>query len=150
LIWCCFSTAYAALLAAIGRKQEAIAAATSTVEIDPLSIPINNTLGEMNMFAEKWDQAIRQYRRTVEMEPNVWLPHENLAVTFEEIGNHAEAIEGYLNGAAHGASAQVLVQLCEAYKADGLPGFPSNVLELHLVRWDGWHLCSLCALGRAG
>ena len=133
--------AYSALLAATGRKQEAIAAATSALEIDPLSIPINNILGEMYMFAEEWDQAIKQYRQTIEMEPNVWLPHENLAITFEEIGNHAEANEEYLKAqAAAGANAQVLVQLREAYKAGGLSGFRRKLLELDLVRWDGWHL----------
>jgi len=88
--------AYAALLAATGRKQEAIAAAKRAVELDPLSIPINNILGEMYMCAGEWDQAIAQYRKTIEMDPTVWLPHENLGATLEELGKHAEAVDEYL------------------------------------------------------
>lgn len=64
--------AYAALLAATGRKHEAIAEAKCAAEIDPLSIPINNILGEMYMFAGEWHQAIKQYRQTIEMDPRRW------------------------------------------------------------------------------
>ena len=133
--------AHAALLAATGRKQEAITEARLAVEIDPLSIPINNILGEMYMFAGEWDRAIQQYRRTIEMDPNVWLPHHNLAITFEEIGNLAEAFKEYLESqATSGASPEILEELREAYKSGGSSGFRRKQLELDLARWNGWHL----------
>lgn len=133
--------AHAALLAATGRKQEAITEARLAVEIDPLSIPINNILGEMYMFAGEWDRAIQQYRRTIEMDPNVWLPHHNLAITFEEIGNLAEAFKEYLESQeTSGASPEILEELREAYKSGGLSGFRRKQLELDLARWNGWHL----------
>jgi lipopolysaccharide biosynthesis regulator YciM len=133
--------AYAVLLAATGRKQEAIAEAKSAVEIDPLSIPINNILGEMYMFAEEWDRAIKQYLQTIEMDPNVWLPHENLAITFEEMGNDPQAAEEHLRAkAVSGANPDILAELREAYAASGLCGFRRKELELELAQWDGWHL----------
>lgn len=133
--------AYAALLAVTGRKQEAITEAQFAVEIDPLSIPINNILGEMYMFAGEWDRAIQQYRRTIEMDPKVWLPHHNLAITFEEIGNQAEAFKECLESqAASGTSPEILEKLREAYESGGLSGFRRKQLELDLARWNGWHL----------
>jgi TolB-like protein/Tfp pilus assembly protein PilF len=133
--------AYSALLAATGRKQEAIAEAKRALEIDPLSIPINNILGEMYMFAGEWDLAIEQYRKTIEMDPHVWLPHENLAIAFEEIGKHSEAVEEYLKAqVASGADLEILTQLREAHRASGLCGFRRKQLEFDLARWNGWHL----------
>jgi TolB-like protein len=132
---------YSALLAATGRKEEAIAEAERAMEIDPLSIPINNILGEMYMFAGKWDLAIEQYRKTIEMDPNVWLSHENLAITFEQIGKHLEAAVEYLKAqAASGMDPGILAQLREAHRAFGLNGFRRKRLELELARWNGWHL----------
>jgi tetratricopeptide (TPR) repeat protein len=89
----------------------------------------------------KWDLAIEQYRKTIEMDPNVWLSHENLAITFEEIGKHPEAAEEYLKAqAASGVNLEILTQLLEARSAFGLNGFRRKRLELELGRWNGWHL----------
>jgi len=132
--------AYAALLAATGRKQEAIAAAKRAVELDPLSIPINNILGEMYMCTGEWEQAIRQYRKTIEMDPTVWLPHENLGATLEELGKHAEAVDEYLKArTASGESPEILRELSKAYEASGLGGFLRKQVELERARWDGRH-----------
>jgi TolB-like protein/Tfp pilus assembly protein PilF len=132
--------AYSALLAATGRKQEAIAEARRALELDPLSIPINNILGEMFVCAGEWKQAIGQYRKTIEMDPNVLLPHENLGVALEEIGKDAEAVEEYLKArAVSGESAEVLTELRAEYEASGLRGFRRKQVELERARWDGQH-----------
>jgi TolB-like protein/Tfp pilus assembly protein PilF len=133
--------AYSALLAATGRKQEAIAEAQRALELDPLSIPINNILGEICMCAGECKQAIGQYRKTIEMDPNVWLPHENLGVALEEIGKDAEAVDEYLKArAVSGESPEVLRELRAEYEASGLRGFRQKQVELELARWEGQHL----------
>jgi TolB-like protein/Tfp pilus assembly protein PilF len=136
--------AYAALLAVTERRQQAIVEARRALETDPLSIPINNILGQMYMFAGQWDRAIQQYRQTIEMDPRVWLPHHNLAIAFEEIGNPAEAFKEYLESQeALGVGPEILARLREAYEAGGLAGFRKKQLELDLARWNGWHLDAL-------
>jgi len=132
--------AHAALLAATGRKQEAIVAAKRALELDPLSIPINNILGEMYMCAGEWEQAVGQYRKTIEMDPTVWLPHENLGATLEELGKHAEAVDEYLKArTASGDSPEDLRELSKAYEASGLGGFLRKQVEVERARWDGRH-----------
>jgi TolB-like protein/tetratricopeptide (TPR) repeat protein len=132
--------AYSALLAATGRKQEAIAEAQRALELDPLSIPINNILGEIYICAGECKQAIGQYRKTIEMDPSVWLPHENLGVALEEIGKDAEAVDEYLKaGAISGESPEILRELRAEYESSGLRGFRRKQVELERARWEGRH-----------
>jgi TolB-like protein/Tfp pilus assembly protein PilF len=132
--------AYSALLAATGRKQEAIAEAQRALELDPLSIPINNILGEIYICAGECKQAIGQYRKTIEMDPNVWLPHENLGVALEEIGKDAEAVDEFLKaGAVSGESPEILRELRAEYESSGLRGFRRKQVELERARWEGRH-----------
>jgi lipoprotein NlpI len=39
--------------------------------LDPLSLPINMTLGWLLSDAGQVDQSIEQFRRTLEMDPNI-------------------------------------------------------------------------------
>lgn len=132
--------AYATVLALTGRRHEAVASARRALAIDPLSIPINNVVGMMLSFADQWDAAIEQYRRTIEMDPTVWLPHWNLAIALEETGREAEAAEEYMKASRFsGASSAVLGELQAGWDSDGLRGFRQKQLEHDLRRWNGWH-----------
>ena len=94
-----YATAYQAhsvVLGAMKRHEESIAEARRGLEVDPLSIPVNNIVGEMLSAARQWERAIDQYRKTLELDPNVALVHENLGTALEEIGQYDDAIEEYL------------------------------------------------------
>lgn len=131
---------YAGLLSITGRRLEAIVEARRAQEIDPLSVPINNFLGQTLAFAGQSDAAIEQFRKTVEIDAGVELPHWNLAVLLEEAGNDAEAVEEYLKAKqCSGASGQMLTELREAYEGGGLCGFRQRQLAADLSRWNGWH-----------
>lgn len=131
--------AYSAYLAIMGRHQEAIRAAQRGLAIDPLSIPINNFLGETLMFAQEWERAAEQFRQSIEMDPNVWLLHFNLGLVFEETGKLHEAAEEYLTVCAlEGASPHTLGALRAACERDGLAGFRKQKFSPDLESWDGW------------
>jgi TolB-like protein/Tfp pilus assembly protein PilF len=133
--------AYSILLAITGCKPEAIIEAERALAIDPLSIPINNIVGEMYMFVGQWDLAIEQFRKTIEMDANVPLPHENLALTFEEVGNQSEAVEEHLKARAlSGEMPSALEELREAYRRSGLRGYWGKQVEFDRARWNGWHV----------
>jgi TolB-like protein/Tfp pilus assembly protein PilF len=139
-----YATAYQAhsvVLGAMKRHDESIAEAMRGLEVDPLSIPVNNIVGEMLSAARQWERAIDQYRKTVELDPRVALVHENLGTALEEIGRHGEAIEEYLAARTlSGEDESIVAELREAYRRQELRGFRQKQLQLALARWTGWHV----------
>lgn len=61
-------------LVSTGRFEEAITKAKRAVELDSLSLGINWFLGSVFYFARQYDQAIEQYRKTLELDPNFFIP----------------------------------------------------------------------------
>ncbi len=91
---------------------------------------MNNIVGMMLAFAHRWDEAVEQYRKTIDMDPTVWLPHLNLGRALEEMDKTREAVEEYLKaGAFSGTSAEALMELRTAYEACGLRGFRESNLK---------------------
>lgn len=93
------SSAYAHLfysncyLMPLGRRAEAIAENRKAVELDPLSLPINNFMGETYLLAGDYSASYKQFRQTIEMDPNFPLPHEYLGGLLEIMGRFPEAID---------------------------------------------------------
>jgi TolB-like protein/Tfp pilus assembly protein PilF len=141
-----YATAYqvhAVLLGATQRHDESIAEARRGLEVDPLSIPVNNIVGEMLSAARQWERAIDQYRKTLELDPTVALVHENLGTALEEIGQYDEAIEEYLVARALlGEDDRIVTELRKAYETSGVRGFRQKQLQVALARWAGWHVDS--------
>ena len=139
-----YATAYQAhsvVLGALKRHDESIAEAMRGLEVDPLSIPVNNIVGEMLSAARQWERAIDQYRKTIELDPSVALVHENLGTALEEIGRNGEAVEEYLAARTlAGENESIVAELREAYKREQLRGFRQKQLQLALARWTGWHV----------
>jgi tetratricopeptide (TPR) repeat protein len=64
---------YAEYLLTMGRHEETIARMKKSQELDPLSLIISVAVGWAFYMARRYDDAIEQLRRTVELEPNcVW------------------------------------------------------------------------------
>jgi eukaryotic-like serine/threonine-protein kinase len=61
---------YGHYLEAMGRMDEAIRETKRGLESDPLSLIINAELGFAYYWAREYDQAITQYRKTLDMDPN--------------------------------------------------------------------------------
>jgi TolB-like protein/Tfp pilus assembly protein PilF len=133
--------AYSAFLACTGHLEQSIHEAQRALTLDPLSIPIHNILGEMYMFNRDWERAIAQFQNTIEMDSNVWIPHENLGIVYEQLGDHETSVDQYLiaRGCA-GAKAESLAELRNAYAESGLSGFLQRQVEFDLSNWDGWHV----------
>ena len=132
---------YAVYLAAHGMREESIAEARCALALDPLSVPINNILGEMLLFARHFEEAGQQFRRTLELDGTLPLYHDNLGMALEKTGHEAEAVEVYLKAKAlSGESTERLAAFQQAYAALGLRGFHEKQVELAKTRWNGWHI----------
>jgi serine/threonine-protein kinase len=86
---------YAVYLMSAGRHDEALAENTRAQQLDPLSIPINMTLGWVLLNARKYDQSAEQLRKTLEMDQNFPLAHHRLGLVYEQQGKYAEAIDEF-------------------------------------------------------
>jgi len=72
-------------LVAQGRIDEAIAECRLGEEIDPLSMIIATELGKTLYFARRYDDALEQYGRSLEIDPNFAIAHKGLAEVYSQI-----------------------------------------------------------------
>jgi tetratricopeptide (TPR) repeat protein len=82
-------------LVPLGQFEKAIAEVKHALELDPLSIVINADVGTILTNARRYDQAIEQLRKTVEMDPGFYYAHWTLGNALELKGLNEEAIAEY-------------------------------------------------------
>ena len=63
------------------------------MELDPLSLVMNRSAGWTFYFARHYDEAIEQYQKTLELDPNFTLAHLWLGEAYMQKGMHEEAID---------------------------------------------------------
>jgi tetratricopeptide (TPR) repeat protein len=61
-------------------------------ELDPLSLVMNSNVGRMYYWTGHFDDAIRELRSTLELDPNYVWAHVYLGLALTEKGEHAEAL----------------------------------------------------------
>jgi serine/threonine-protein kinase len=86
---------YAQFLSAMGRHAEAIGEAERALELDPLSLIIHTTIGDVLFYARQYDRAISYYRRCIEMDPAFEPAHSDLARALEHVGLYDEAVREF-------------------------------------------------------
>ncbi len=67
--------AYAGFLSAQGRHAEALLAIDRARVLDPLSAAVNGDIGWYLYFARRYDDAIAQYQKALELEPDLGWVH---------------------------------------------------------------------------
>ncbi len=83
---------YAMYLAAMGRREQALAAISRARELDPLSVPIITHVGVVHYLGHQFDQAINRIRDALELDPNYVLAHWYLGQAYAEKGMYEDAI----------------------------------------------------------
>jgi len=121
----------------MGRKAQAIAENNRAIEIDPLSLPINNFMGMTYMFAGDNENAYRQFRHTIAMDPSFPLAHEYFSWLLLTMGRYEEAIKEHektevLSGSSTEEAAARANVMERAFKNGGEKGFWQKHLELEL------------------
>jgi pentatricopeptide repeat protein len=83
---------YAWYLITMGRQNEAIAVMHRAQELNPLSPGISRNVGLVFYLARQYDQAIAQFRASLEMDPNFRTAYSGLVYAYLQKGMYAEAL----------------------------------------------------------
>ena len=83
---------YAWHLSLLGSNTDAIAEMKRAQQLDPLSLIINADLAELLLIAHLTDESIQQSRKTIEMDVNFPLAHNQLGVAYLQSHRNVEAI----------------------------------------------------------
>jgi TolB-like protein/tetratricopeptide (TPR) repeat protein len=82
-------------LVMLGQLDRAMAEAKRAYELDPVSSIIHSDLGGVNVAARRYDEAIRQLRGTVEIDPDFFWAYRWLGMALELKGDTQAAIAAY-------------------------------------------------------
>jgi eukaryotic-like serine/threonine-protein kinase len=121
---------YSLFLPTLGRLDEAIAEARKARELDPLSLPINENLGDILYLARRHDEAIEQLRKTLELDPNYGVAHSTLSKVYEAQKKYEES----LNERLAGSPPETVTQSKQVYATSGINGIWKNRVEQLLER----------------
>jgi TolB-like protein/Tfp pilus assembly protein PilF len=121
----------------MGRKAQAIAENKRAVEIDPLSLPINNFMGMTYMLAGDDASAYRQFQHTIALDPSFALAHEYFSWLLITTGRYEEAIKeqeksDVLTGSSPEEAAAGAIVMESAFKNGGEKRFWQKHLEREL------------------
>jgi tetratricopeptide (TPR) repeat protein len=111
---------YAWHLSLLGRNSDAIAELKKAQNLDPLSLIINADLAELLLIAHFTNESIQQSRKTIEMDVNFPLAHNQLAVAYLQDQKHVEAIAELQTAVRLSAgSPTCIANLARAFAASG-------------------------------
>jgi TolB-like protein/DNA-binding winged helix-turn-helix (wHTH) protein/Flp pilus assembly protein TadD len=124
-------------LSPMGRTAEAIAENKKALELDPLSLPINNFMAMTYMFAGDYERSFQQFQHTIAMDPAFPLAHQYFSWLLAATGKYEEAIKEnekseLLGGSSPEDAAAEASTMLQAFKTGGEKGFWQKNLELTL------------------
>jgi TolB-like protein/DNA-binding winged helix-turn-helix (wHTH) protein/Tfp pilus assembly protein PilF len=126
-------------LAPMGLMQEAIAENKKALELDPLSLPINNFMGMTYMFAGDYEKSSQQFQQTIAMDPTFPLAHEYFSFLLKTTGRYEAGIEEYekselLAGSSPEDAAAEAALMRRAFQKGGEKGLWEKTLDVTLAK----------------
>lgn len=125
---------YAHLLSNTGRHDEALAEVRIAREMEPANLLTNAFEGQILFFAGQLSASEQALKRTVDLDPNFWLPHLFLARVYLADGRFAEAIAAAqraaeLSGGSAEANASIAFSLVQAGRHEEAGKILEDLLE---------------------
>jgi adenylate cyclase len=115
-----------------GQSQQSILEMKKVLKLDPISPIYNTVLGLTYYFARQYDQALEQYGKTLNLYPDFFVAHAQLAWLYAQLGDFPNAITEITKtrllegGSAQKAAADELA-LRKAFMNRGAEGFWQQV-----------------------
>ena len=103
---------YPLYLSAQGRFDEALAVAQGAQDLDPVSAGVSHVLAVQLYLARRFNHAIEQCHKTLEMDPNYAVAYALLGQVYASQGSFLEALpnlDKYAELSRHGAAALALL-----------------------------------------
>jgi eukaryotic-like serine/threonine-protein kinase len=131
--------AYAYYLARVGRKDEFGVEIRRAEDLDPLSARIYTRGGVLGyLLAHQYDRAVEQAQKAIELQPDYFLAHAWLGVTYAQMGRLPEAVAEAEKGASLSASPFVQALLGYTYAAAGEKA-KARKIAVELTETQGQH-----------
>jgi serine/threonine-protein kinase len=119
---------YGSTLPAVGRLPEAVDELRKALVLDPLSAHFSRWLGRFLLYAERYEAAIEQGRKTLEIEPNYFQAYLDIGAAELALGRTAESLKSFRQGQSLGTAVRSydamivrsLVQLGELEEANAI------------------------------
>jgi TolB-like protein/DNA-binding winged helix-turn-helix (wHTH) protein/Tfp pilus assembly protein PilF len=122
---------YAYFLMALGRREEALAQGKAAYALDPASHVASENVAELHYYSRQFDEAIAQWRKTLQLYPDSANVHFSLARVFWKKGLEADSRNECLRAEQlWGADDETLSIYRSAYDRSGMNGFWRKELEL--------------------
>ena len=134
---------YSAGLAARGRFEESVHEIAIARRLDPISLPIRTAEGAESYMARRYDDALDELSRIVEIEPNYANAYLYRGLTYEQQGKWKEAIADLETSAKLDDSLRSAAMLGEAYALAGDKTRARQILNELQVRAKREHVSPL-------
>jgi tetratricopeptide (TPR) repeat protein len=114
----------------IGRHEESFARIKHSQELDPLSLIISVAVGWSLYFGRRYDEAIQQLRKTLELDPNYPVAHWILGLAHRKTDSYEMAIvEGKKSVETSGGSPLMQAALAQTCGMAGKKKEAKEILE---------------------
>jgi tetratricopeptide (TPR) repeat protein len=111
---------YAMYLTLMGRSEEAAIEIKRALQLDPLSLIINSTSAWIYYIERRYQQALQQCERTIELDPNFPPSRYIAGMICEKLGLFARGINELQEAnRLSGKAPAYVAQLCELYAYAG-------------------------------
>jgi TolB-like protein/DNA-binding winged helix-turn-helix (wHTH) protein/tetratricopeptide (TPR) repeat protein len=115
---------YSLVLADQGRIGESLSLANRALAQDPASVMANRDKGVILYMARRYDDALEQFRRTLELDRYYVSLYSWLALAYERLERPGDAIEAYIAPLTFSEENRDMVAaLRQAAREEGLKGF---------------------------
>ncbi len=84
---------YSLFLPILGRLDEAVSEAKKAQALDPLSLIINENVGDVLGMARRYDEAEQQLLKTIELDPSFAVAHKTLSGVYEAKGMYEKMLQ---------------------------------------------------------
>lgn len=128
---------YATCLVLFGRDEEALAEMQRAIELEPLSLRFSlNRARYLYFFTRRYDHAIDQLHKTLELEENSAAAHEWLGYAYEQMGMQREAVSAWSRALTLSGAGEQASELERTYAAAGFEAAVRAPEKRRLTRLD--------------
>lgn len=125
---------YAINMAATGRGSAALAEMRTALELAPDSLPINADMCQVLYYAQRFDDAEKQCRKTLELDPMFFNANLYLYDIYSAKGLHDEAVAQFFRieelVPSYSAFPRDVAELKNSYKTGGIRAFWQDRIEM--------------------